>query len=265
MNGREVKAFTTMCIDSLGQNSMLLFVQKISTPTENMAVSLASLNKAPNFNAWMFSQYKDWIRWGNIWEIGSGTGNMSEFLTSAKFLCLSEYDDEFRTELSSRFVGRPKVSVEKVDLNRLDVKHFASYEFDTIISTNVLEHIEDDIAALRAIGQTMKPETVLITLVPAHKFLFGPLDKIVGHYRRYSKKLLREHLEAAGQEVLEMKYFNRVSAIAWFLKFKVFRRQNISENDMGVVEKILPLLKLEEYLPLPFGQSVIALSRIKNQ
>lgn len=229
-----------------------------------MGTHLSSLNSAPGFNSWMFSQYSQWIRWGKVWEIGAGTGNMSEFLRPADFLCVSEYDDEFRAVLTKRFQGEAKVKVEKVDLTQLDVKHFAEYGFDTIISTNVLEHIEDDIAALKAITATMKDETVLITLVPAHKILYGAIDKFVGHYRRYSKKRLKQVLEAAGQEILDIKYFNRISAIAWFLKFKILRSKSISEGDMAIVEKILPILKLEDYFPIPFGQSLIAVSRKKK-
>lgn len=243
---------------------MLRPVEKSIPQSENMAVSLANLNKAPNFNAWMFSQYSRFIRWGNIWEIGSGTGNMTEFLLGADFLCVSEYDDEFRENLKEKFGGRPNIAVEKVDLTRLDIEHFKAYEFDTIISTNVLEHIEDDIGALKAIGATMRSETILITLVPAHQWLYGTIDSVVGHHRRYSKKLLAQHLEAAGQEVLSLSFFNRVSAMAWFLKFRVMRQHSISEGDVGMVEKILPMLKLERFLPLPFGQSLIAVSRKKN-
>jgi hypothetical protein len=74
-------------------------------------------------------------------------------------------------------------------------------------------------------------------------------------------KNLTNLLVAAGQEILEIKYFNRISAIAWFLKFKVLRSKSISEGDVTVVEKILPLLKFEDYFPIPFGQSLIAVSR----
>src|SRR4051812_27053521 len=113
-------------------------------PSETMDTHLGSLHHALGFNEWMFSQYRDWIRWGKIWEIGSGTGNMSQFLCRANLVCLTEYDDHFRAGLEKRFAGTPRVKVEHVDLTKLDIEHFRSYDFDTIISTNVLEHIADD-------------------------------------------------------------------------------------------------------------------------
>jgi len=212
----------------------------------------------------MFSQYRDWIRWGKIWEIGSGTGNMSEFLLGAELACLTEYDDQFRAVLEKRFLGAARVKVEPVDLTKLDIEHFRSYEFDTIISTNVLEHIDDDIAAIRSITATMKPDAILITLVPAHQALYGALDEFVGHFRRYSKKSLTRALEDGGQELLSLRYFNRLSAVGWFLKFRVLRSRKITDGDVEMVERLLPLMKLEKFLPLPFGQSLIGISRKKR-
>lgn len=239
--------------------------ETVSEFSSNMEVQLDSLSTAIGFNRWMFSQYEDYIRWGNIWEIGSGVGNMSNFLLPAKFACLSEYDDNYRSRLSKRLAHHSNVKIEPVDLNNLDVEHFKKYAFDTIISTNVLEHIENDGKAIRDITSTMHIDSVLITLVPAHPFLYGSLDEKIGHYRRYTKKSLRNILERNGQKVLRIKYFNRLSAIGWLLKFKILKKEDISENDILKVEKLLPILKLEKYFPMPFGQSVIAISRKHEQ
>lgn len=231
---------------------------------EQMGSQLDYLSQAVGFNAWMFSQYEPFIRWGKVWEIGSGTGNMSSYLLKADLAMLTEYDDGYRAVLEKRYAGQPKVRVEKVDLINLDVEHFRSFGFDTIISTNVLEHIPDDKAAIQAITATMKPETVMITLVPAHPFLYGTMDKAVGHFRRYTRKGLIQLLEGAGHQVEEAFFFNRVSALGWFLKFRLFRRPAFAEGDIALVEKLLPLLKLEKFAPLPFGQSLIAVSRKKR-
>lgn len=229
--------------------------------SEDMVAQLDSMGEAIGFNRWMFDQYSQFVRGKRIWEIGSGVGNMSGFILDADLACLSEYDDGYRKRLASRFGDRPNVKIASVDLNNLDVSFFKGFEFDTIISTNVIEHIEDDHRAIRWITETMTPETHLITLVPAHPFLFSKLDEKIGHFRRYTKETLRELLESSGHQILEMKYFNRVSALGWFLKFKVLQKTDISKKDVETVEKLLPILKLEKYLPLPFGQSLIAISK----
>ena len=60
-------------------------------------------------------------------------------------------------------------------------------ELDTVICMNVLEHIEDDVAALRALGAVLRPGGRLILQVPNYPRLFGSLDRSYGHFRRYSK------------------------------------------------------------------------------
>ncbi len=231
---------------------------------EQMGSQLDYLSQAIGFNAWMFSQYSSYIRWGKVWEIGSGTGNMSSFLMKADFALLSEYDDSYRAVLEKKFSGKPRVQVEKVDLTKLNIPHYREFGFDTILSTNVLEHIPDDQKALEDISATMKPETVMITLVPAHPFLYGTMDQAVGHFRRYTRKGFVRQLEAAGHEVEKAFFFNRVSALGWFTKFRLLKRPAFAESDIALVEKLLPILKLEKFAPLPFGQSLITVSRLKK-
>ena len=228
-----------------------------------LSIGRSMLNKmsdAPDFNRWMFSRFAQYIRWGKVWEVGSGIGNMSEFLLRADFLCLSEYEDSYRSELRQRFGAHKNVVIEPIDLEALDVEKFKVQGFDTIISTNVLEHILDHVGAVRGITEAMHDESILITLVPAHPVLFNEIDREVGHHRRYSRRSLRRLLEEAGHEIISLRYFNRLSALGWLLR-KWTGAKQISETDVNVVNKFLPLMKCERFLPLPFGASVIAVSR----
>lgn len=229
--------------------------------SEDMVAQLDSMSEAIGFNRWMFDQYADFVHGKKIWEIGSGVGNMSGFILDVELACLSEYDDVYRKRLTERYGHLANVKITPIDLNQLDVPFFKGFGFDTIISTNVIEHIEDDYRAIRWITETMKSDTHLITLVPAHPALYGKLDKKIGHFRRYTKNSLKKLLEESGHQIIELKYFNRVSAIGWFIKFKLLGKSDISTDDVKTVEKLLPLLKLEKYFPLPFGQSLIAVSK----
>lgn len=235
--------------------------ENLDSLSEDMEAQLDSMSEAVGFNRWMFEQYAAYVNGKRIWEIGSGVGNMSGFILNAELAFLTEYDDGYRKRLTQRYGNLPNVKISPVDLNQLDVPFFKSFGFDTIISTNVIEHIEDDYKAVRGITETMKQDTHLVTLVPAHPILYGNLDKKIGHFRRYTKKSLTQLLEGCGHQLIELKYFNRISAIGWFIKFKVFGRSDISKNDVETVEKILPILKMEKYFPLPFGQSLIAVSK----
>jgi SAM-dependent methyltransferase len=78
--------------------------------------------------------------------------------------------------------------------------------FDFVYSSNVLEHIEDDLGSLRQIYNSMKKDGELAVYVPAFQILFSGLDKEVGHVRRYSKSDLVKKVGSAGFTITEVKY-----------------------------------------------------------
>src|SRR5678809_1721825 len=70
--------------------------------------------------------------------------------------------------------------------------------FDTAICLNVIEHIRDDVQAFRNLSAVLTPGGRAIILVPNVPFLYSPLDAAVGHYRRYTRRLLAERGRRAG-------------------------------------------------------------------
>ena len=79
--------------------------------------------------------------------------------------------------------------MSRLDLNRIDDYEKIGYEkFDSILSLNVLEHVENDVFALQQLYRMLKDGGTMVLLVPCHKFLFNVLDKKAGHFRRYTKK-----------------------------------------------------------------------------
>ena len=75
--------------------------------------------------------------------------------------------------------------------------------FDMLVAFEVLEHIEDDIGAL-ALWARWVPGGYIMLSVPAHPERFGPWDRIVGHYRRYSRESLTTAFESAGLSVVSI-------------------------------------------------------------
>ncbi len=95
--------------------------------------------------------------------------------------------------------------------------------FDTILYIDVLEHIEEDAAELRTAAQHLRPGGHLIVLSPAHQWLFSPFDKVIGHYRRYT----RASLQAVAPEGLLTERLFYLDSIGFFasLANRVLLRQ----------------------------------------
>ena len=83
-------------------------------------------------------------------------------------------------------------------------------------SSNVLEHIEDDVQALRDLHQVMSEGAALAIYVPAFMFLFSKIDRSLGHYRRYGRAELVEKVTRAGFRVRDCYYSDSIGLLAWF-------------------------------------------------
>lgn len=91
---------------------------------------------------------------------------------------------------------------------------------DYVFTLNVLEHIEDDVAALKDIHRMLKPGGRLTVYVPALQYLYTGMDRCVGHWRRYSKTELIEKIRDAGFEIRQTRYADSLGVLAT-LMFKV--------------------------------------------
>jgi SAM-dependent methyltransferase len=106
--------------------------------------------------------------------------------------------------------------------NVLTSRGFVCYEsaasiprkFDGVYTSNVLEHIEDDVAALREINRVLQDDGVLVIYVPAFRLLFSDLDRAVGHVRRYRLRELEQKLAAARFSVTRAFYVDSIGFFA---------------------------------------------------
>jgi len=106
----------------------------------------------------------------------------------------------------------------------------------------------------------------LLLQVPALGWLYGTLDELAGHYRRYDRKGLQTMLTQAGFEVQQIYYFNSFGVIPWFINARILRPRTLSNRSVGLQIKvfdrfIVPVLRRSEKLVrLPLGQSLIAVA-----
>ena len=85
---------------------------------------------------------------------------------------------------------------------------FADDSFDLAVSLDVIEHLEDDLDALRELRRTVAPGGALLVTVPAYSWLWSSHDEINHHHRRYTRRSLQRVAEQAGWSQLRTTYFN---------------------------------------------------------
>lgn len=220
------------------------------------AATLERLALAPRFNRWMYERLAPWIGEAVI-EVGSGIGNLSQFLVDRRRVVLTDTEPAYRAYLGRRFSDRPNVQVRALTLPEVPVDLRAD-PFDSVVCLNVLEHIEHDVEALRAMRDMLRPGGAVVLLVPALPALYGELDRALGHYRRYTAEVLRSRFGDAGLTVRHLEYFNLAGMPGWWLVGRLLRRSIIPTGSLRVYDALVPLFKLERLIPWRSGQSLIA-------
>jgi len=216
---------------------------------------------APKFTRWMADVVAPYAG-GRVLEIGAGMGNMSRHLAPRRNLYVAtDINPEYIEHLGNMFRHRSEVWVRKLDAtNDEDFAVFAD-QMDTVVCLNVLEHIEDDSATLRAIRGILQPDGKLILLVPNDPKAYGTIDKQIGHFRRYTPETLRAVLLGAGYVVDDVLKFNRVSMPAWRFAGQVRKTQHLSRVSLQIFDRLVwAWRRIDDMLPWE-PASIIAIAR----
>jgi SAM-dependent methyltransferase len=125
---------------------------------------------------------------------------------------------------------------------------------------NVLEHVADDRAALENMRAALKPGGVIVLLVPAFPALYGPIDRNLGHCRRYTRRSLTQTARTAGLKIRKMHYVNVAGFFAWWINAHLLRLSQQSAAQIALFDRYVvpPLSRFETIVRPPFGQSLFA-------
>jgi glycosyltransferase involved in cell wall biosynthesis len=225
---------------------------------------LARLARAPRFNAWMADTIRPFVG-ERVLEIGSGTGNLTRRLIPRRRYVASDINPLYLQTLEALRGDKPYLSTQYCDVT--DVASFPKVDgdFDTVVCLNVIEHVDADVEALRNIRSVTASGGRAIVLVPRGQTLFGTLDEVLGHRRRYSEASLRAVAKAAGFQVKQVLEFNRVGTAAWWLNGKVLRRRDFDLFQITLLNALTPVFRrVDRALPLP-ALSLIAILEPKTQ
>jgi SAM-dependent methyltransferase len=126
---------------------------------------------------------------------------------------------------------------------------FRADSFDLIVALDLLEHLDEDLAALRELYRICKPGGFLCVTVPAFQFLWSHHDELNHHKRRYTKHALQERLRSARFQVLRCSYFN-----CYFFPFMVLARVfgRVKGHEQGL-ELSMPSPTINTFLSRVFG------------
>ncbi len=200
---------------------------------------------------------------GRVLEAGCGTGGNLELLARYGEMHALELDESARKLANER-------GVCEVRAGRLPDEIPFEGEFDLICALDVLEHIEDDAAAARALADRLAPGGTLLLTVPAYRFLWSHHDVVTHHQRRYVRSELVERVVEAGLEVRCATYFNTilfpVVCLVRFVK-KILGREEGSDFSIhsSLVNDLLTAVFSAErllvpWLRLPFGVSILVIA-----
>lgn len=221
---------------------------------------LEIMAQSVNYRKWIFSCISQHV--GNrVIELGGGIGSFTKMLTDRELVVVVDNHAPAIEYIKESLGGLRNVVPLQMDVSSDEMLGLGKYEADTIVCINVLEHIEDDAMALSNMFNILREGGKLSLLVPAFPFLYGSIDHVLGHYRRYGKKELKSKLEAAGFRILCLYFINFLAVPAWFFNNRIRKIKEESPAQVLIFDKyIVPWLrKVERIVRPPFGLSLIAI------
>jgi SAM-dependent methyltransferase len=218
----------------------------------------ASLVRASNYNRWIADQAKTHVG-KRVLDAGCGSGNMTRLLLDRELVVAVDEWPDFVSHMEQAFGGAGNVAVHSGDLADPALpSELGGYGIDSVFCSNVLEHVEDHRQALRNFAELLPVGGPIFLLVPAFPALYGEHDRADHHFRRYTKRSLREAIEPLPIEVEHDYYMNLPGFFAWFLYVRLMRKR-LKEDDIGLYDRIIPAIRAaEERVRPPFGQTLVA-------
>jgi SAM-dependent methyltransferase len=221
---------------------------------------LESLESVVNYHSWLTSLAAPFLGDDPV-ELGSGLGEYARrwLAMGAPRVTATELDPSRVAYLTRRFADEPRVQVKRMDVLAPDPGTHSC-----LVAFNVVEHIEDDVAALRGAHTLLCPGGYVVVLVPAFNFAMGAFDRKVGHFRRYTVKSLRAAYESAGLTVDDVRYVNMPGLLSWFVGVRLLRMTPSDGLTVRLWDRfITPRARAWEAKHRPsFGQSVLCIGRV---
>jgi SAM-dependent methyltransferase len=219
---------------------------------------LEDLRTAVNYRRWLCSLGVPFFG-DDVLEIGSGLGYYAaDWADMGVRITASEADPTRLAQLRETFARDSRVRVREL---AVPIEEEADYS--TVVAYNVLEHIPDDVAALRAFRGLVRPDGAVVLIVPAFQGAMSRFDRAIGHQRRYTRAALSSALGQAGLHVERCHYVNAPGLLAWYVGMRLLGGRPKEGPLLTVWDRaVVPVeRRIERHVRMPFGQSVFAVAR----
>lgn len=216
-------------------------------------------------DVYALGKYRLTARWlaaldtrGTLFNIGCGAGQFNAMAVDLGYTVHAFEPDPQAFGLAVANLPSKRCDVQQLGVADIPGEHVA----DVIVMHDVLEHIEDEGAAVARLAKLLKPDGALILSVPALPLLFGYHDEQLGHFRRYTRRTLRAALESAFR-IDRLRYYGTtlVPVTLWYSRLRRKPYPTADAAGGGITGKVLALAcRAEERVPGPIGTSLICMA-----
>ncbi len=195
---------------------------------------------------------------GNVLEVGAGIGANTKFLITNDVTSWTYVEPD--TSLFSKIELKNSQIITDQKFINGTIDDVNDTNYDCIIYIDVLEHIEFPKQEIQKIKDKLSKNGKLIILVPAYQTLFSEFDEKIGHFRRYNKKMLQEHINHE-LKTLELFYLDSVGLLASIANKYILKKETPSiENVYFWDKKLIPCSKISDQLiGKKMGKSLIGI------
>jgi hypothetical protein len=221
---------------------------------------LQELAGMPNYARWIVEELQPWLH-GSVLEVGAGIGTMTPHIAAAPGVT-EVHALEPDVDAHVALVGVCE-QLDNATATLGTVEVLDGERFDTVVYINCLEHIRDEQAELRRVREHLADSDAhLIIFSPALEFLYGELDRVSGHWRRYSRSSLLAAINGAGYEVSKAKYVDLLSIAPYWLSNRALKRSSIGALSREVYDRyyVRAARVMHKAFSSPIGKSMLCVA-----
>jgi SAM-dependent methyltransferase len=226
--------------------------------------ALNAISPCVRYHRWIFNRIERELG-RSILDVGSGLGDVAQFFgeDSSRQVVVSDHDEAMLAHMGRKFASRPNYRILKLNFGEeLSPSLTKTLSVDTVTCINVIEHVQEDLLALKNLYRLLPSGGKLIVVVPYGPWLFGTLDELGGHFRRYNRFNLGDKMRQAGFQIEKQSFMNFFGMFTWFLAGKILKQRHFRPDTVQALDRIVPFLeKTEKIFRPPVGQTMIMIGR----